>query len=61
MHALEEAQAMARTGNVDAELDELLLHAKELLDIIDDLSPRRAYAAVTAPTLRIKVLEIEAS
>lgn len=36
LHALEEAQAMAKAGNVGAELDDLLLHANELLDIIDD-------------------------
>ncbi len=36
LHALKEAQAMANASNVGAELDELLRHAKELLDILDE-------------------------
>ena len=36
MRAMEEAQAMAKAGNVGAELDDVLRHAKELLDIVDD-------------------------
>ena len=27
---------MARVGNVGAEIDDILLHAKELLDIVDE-------------------------
>ena len=36
MRAMKEAQTMAKAGNVSAELDDILLHAKELLDIVDE-------------------------
>ena len=40
MRAVEEAQAMVKVGNVGAELDDILRHAKELLDIVDEELPR---------------------
>ena len=36
MRAVEEAQAMVKVRNVGAELDDILRHAKELLDIVDE-------------------------
>ena len=34
--AMEEAQTIGKAGNVGAELDDVLVHAKELLDIVDE-------------------------
>lgn len=36
IHAMEEAQTMGRAGNAGTELDEVLVHAKDLLDIVDE-------------------------
>ena len=60
MRAMEDAQAMAKVGNVGAELDDILRHAKELLDIVDEeLLPldRRKHRHVfeAASTLRGKL------
>lgn len=60
MEAMREAQVMAAGGRVRTELDELLLHAKELLDIVDEallnLDPEEFRAAhLAAPVLRAKL------
>jgi hypothetical protein len=36
MRAMEEAQAMGQAGNAGTEFDDVLLHARELLNIVDD-------------------------
>ena len=36
LEAIEEAQDLARTGKIGAELDDVLHHAKDLLDIMDE-------------------------
>jgi hypothetical protein len=36
IHAMEEAQNMGKAGNVGADLDDVLVHAEELLDIVDE-------------------------
>jgi hypothetical protein len=36
MRSMEEARAMASAGNVGDEIDDVLRHAKDLLDIVDE-------------------------
>lgn len=60
MQAIEKARDLAERGDPGAELDELLRHARELLDVVDeellqlDHKERRSVFRVT-PTLRAKL------
>ena len=58
--AMREAQEMAERGVVGREMDEVLRHAKDLLDIFDQvllvLDPKKSPAVFqVAPVLRVKL------
>jgi hypothetical protein len=60
IQAMEEAQTMGKAGNVGAELDDVLIHAKALLDTVDEYLlrlDRRKHRRVfeSASTLRVKL------
>ena len=60
LDAREEAQAMAGSGRVGADFDDLLRHAKELLEVLDEeLAPldphKHADLLAAAPLLRHKL------
>jgi hypothetical protein len=60
MRAMEEAQTMGKAGSVGAEIDDILRHGKELLDIVDEellRLDRKKHGRVfeAAPTLRGKL------
>ena len=60
IHTMEEARTMGKSGNVGAELDDVLVHAKALLDTVDEhllRLDRRKHRRVfeSASSLRVKL------